>query len=156
MDSATAYKLVSDWARAERQDTRGIERQADGNFNGLVASLGFEFDSTTRNLVVRGQVLADTPWLAQYKDIMQELERIAREEPERVFYAQFDLVLAPWDEGEDDNPTLYLRRDYKADNGSETKLFGEWRKLRETAYLWHRTYYAEAVDPIVQRRLKQK
>jgi hypothetical protein len=156
MDSAMAYKLVSDWARAERQDTSGIERQADGDFNGLVAELGFEFNHTSRNLAVRGQVLANSSRMVQYKDVMQELERIARDEPERVFHAQFDLVLAPWDVGFNDNPTLYLRRDYRANNGSEAKLFEEWRKLREMAYLWHRTYLSKAVDPIVQRRLKQQ
>jgi len=155
MDSATAYKLVSDWARAEREDTRGISRQANGDFYGKVATLGFQFDNANQNLAVRGLVLPDTARLVKYKDVMQELERIAREEPERVFHAQFDLVRPPWDVG-DDNPTLYLRRDYKTVGQGEASLFEQWRKLREIAYLWLRTYFREAVDPVVQRRLKQR
>lgn len=155
MDSATAYKLVSAWARVEREDTNGIRLQANGDFYGKAASLGFQFDNATQNLVVRGQVLPDTAALVKYKDIVQELERIARDEPERVSHAQFDLVRVPWEAG-DENPTLYLRRDYKTVGESEAKLFEQWRKLRETAYLWHRTYYREAVDPVVQRRLNQR
>jgi hypothetical protein len=155
MDSATAYKLVNDWARAEREDTHGISRLPNGDFYGKAATLGFQFDNATQNLVVRGQILPDTASLAKYKDIMQELERIARDEPERVSHAQFDLVLTPWNTG-DDNPTLYLRRDYKTVAESDARLFEQWRKLRETAYLWHRTYYREAVDPVVQRRLNRR
>jgi hypothetical protein len=153
MDSATAYRLVSDWALAEKEDTSGIEREANGDFRGDAASLAFQFDGVTQTLMVRGRVLSGLAEVSKYPDILQELERIAREEPERVFHAQFDLARMPWDP--DEEPALYLRRDYKATE-SEAKLFGEWRKLREMAYLWHRTYYGRAVDPIVQRRLKQQ
>lgn len=155
MDSATAYKLVSDWARAEREDTRGISRLANGDFYGKAATLGFQFDNATQNLAVRGLVLPDSARLVKYKDVMQELERIAREEPERVFHAQFDLVRTPWD-ASDDNPSLFLRRDYKTVGESEARIFEQWRKLRETAYLWLRTYFGEAIDPIVRRRLDRR
>ena len=154
MDSASAFKLVADWARAERDRTDSIHGQANGDFYGKVATLGFQFDSAAQNLVVRGRVLLDAASLIKYQDIMQELERIARDEPERVSRAQFDLVRMPWDTG--DQPTLYLRRDYKMADDNEAGLFEQWRKLRETAYLWHRTYYRQAVDPVVQRRLKHQ
>ena len=154
MDSAAAYKLVSDWARAEREDTSGIEHQPNGGFYGKVANLGFQFDEATRSLIVRGRIMPDAASLLKYKDIMQELDRIARGQPERVSGAQFDLVHMHWDTG--DQPTLYLRRDYQAAREGEPNIFEQWRKLRETAYLWHRTYFREAIDPIVQRRLRQK
>jgi len=154
MDSARAYKLVSDWARAEREDAYGIRRQANGDFYGKAASLGFQFDNIAQNLIVRGRVMSDASSLNNYKDIMQELERIARDEPDRVFHAQFELVRMPWDTG--DEPTLYLRRDYKAAGEGEAGIFEQWRKLREMAYLWHRTYFREAIDPVVQRRLNQR
>jgi hypothetical protein len=154
MESAEAYKLVNDWARAEREDTSGIERQANGSFYGKVANLGFRFDNVSGNLIVRGRIMPDAASLLKYADIMQELERIAREQPERVNGAQFDLVHMPWERS--DQPTLYLRKDYHSAGEGETKIFEQWRKLRETAYLWHRTYFREAIDPIVQRRLRQK
>jgi hypothetical protein len=154
MDSAAAFKLVSDWARAENEDASAIQRQPDGSFYGKAANLGFQFDNATKSLIVRGRIMPDAASLLKYKDIMQELERIAREQPERVDGAQFDLVHMPWERS--DQPTLYLRKDYHSGGDNETKLFEQWRKLRGTAYLWHRTYYGEAVDPVVQRRLQQK
>lgn len=154
MDSGAAYKLVSDWARAENEDTEGIERQPNGSFYGKVANLGFQFDGPTKSLIVRGRILPYAASLLKYKDIMQELERIAREQPERVNGARFDLVHMPWDRS--DQPTLYLRKDYQSAGENETNVFEQWRKLRETAYLWHRVYYVQAVDPIVQRRLQQQ
>jgi hypothetical protein len=154
MESASAFKLVGDWARAERDNTDAIHHQANGDFYGKVATLGFQFDNAAKNLAVRGRVLIDAASLMKYQDILQELNRIARDEPERVSRARFDLVRMPWDTG--DQPTLYLRQDYKVADVKEAWLFEQWRKLRETAYLWHRTYYREAVDPVVQRRLKRQ
>ncbi|PYP91715.1 MAG: hypothetical protein DMG65_06625 [Candidatus Angelobacter sp. Gp1-AA117] len=154
MDSTTAYKLVSDWGRAEREDSSGIQRQPNGSFYGKVANLGFEFQGPTGNLIVRGRIMPDAASLLKYKDIMQELDRIAVQQPERVSGARFELVHMPWDRS--DQPTLYLRKDYHSATEGEVKIFDQWRKLRETAYLWHRTYYGEAVDPIVQRRLQSK
>jgi len=153
MDSATAYKLVTDWARVEKEDTSGIEREANGDFYGKAAVLGFQFDNARQNLVVRGRIMIDADKLSKTQDMMQELHRIAREEPDRVVHAQFEIVRMPWDTGE--QPTLYLRRDYKTSE-SESKLFDEWRKLREMAYLWHRTYFRQAIGPIVERRSKAK
>jgi hypothetical protein len=153
MDSAMAYELVSAWARAEKEDTSSIEREANGDFRGDAASLAFQFEGVTQTLIVRGRILSGLAEVRKYPDVMQELQRIAREEPARVVHAQFDLARMPWDP--DEEPALYLRRDYKATE-SEAKLFGEWRKLREMAYLWHRIYFRQAIDPIVQRRLKQQ
>jgi hypothetical protein len=154
MDSATANKLVTDWARAEKESPTAIVHQTNGDFYGKVATLGFQFDNANQDLVVRGRVLPDAASLLKYKDIMQELERIARDEPERVSGAQFDVTHMPWDTG--NQPTLYLRRDYRAGGASEEELFEQWRKLRETAYLWHRTYFRQAIDPVVQRRLNRR
>jgi hypothetical protein len=153
MDSATAYKLVSDWARAEKEDLVGLQRQANGDFYGKAAVLGFHFDNDHQNLVVRGRIMIDAYAMSQAQDILQELHRIARDEPDRVLHAQFEIVRMPWDTGE--QPTLYLRRDYRTTD-TEAKLFDEWRKFREMAYLWHRTYFRQAIGPIVQRRSKQQ
>ena len=97
--------------------------------------------------------MSDAAILIKYQDIMQELERIAREQPERVSGAHFDLVHMPWERSEE--PTLYLRKEYRSAAEGEREIFEQWRKLRETSYLWHRTYYREAIAPVVQRRLQQ-
>jgi hypothetical protein len=169
MDSDMAYKLVSDWAQDENEDTSGMESQANGDFRGDAASLAFQFEGATHTLMVRGRVLSGLAEARKFPDALQELDRIAREEPERVSQAKFDLAKMPWDP--DEEPALYLRRDYKeacplsnrfmrklssfrSHPNEETKLFEEWRKLRKMAYLWHRIYFRKAIDPIVQRRIE--
>jgi hypothetical protein len=59
--------------------------------------------------------------MVKSQDVMQELDRIAREEPGRVANAKFDLIQAPWDKT-NQNPTLYLRRDYISLDQSDAKL----------------------------------
>ena len=152
MDSAAAHKLVTDWGRAERSTGNVLQEGTNGAFFAHVASLGFRYDPQLQVLAVYGQVLPDTQFLSEYQDVQDELARIAREEPERVYFARFELVKMPYD-ADDPNPTLFLRRDYKS-AGDEKAIFAEWKKLRETAYLWHRTYFGQAVEPVVQRRKK--
>ena len=169
MDSDTAYRLIADWRIDEGLDPQDfIERQANGDFYGEVATLYFQFDNATQNLMVRGRVLPDSAGLVKYHDIMPVLDRIAREEPERVSHAQFDFVRTFRDD-KDENPSLYLRRDYTEASApthkliralsrllgrpnGEATLFEEWRKLRETAYVWHRAYLAPVLGPIAERR----
>lgn len=152
MDAVTAYRYVAAWATAENEDIRSIQRLPSGDFFGEIASIGFQFDGERKLLVVRAAALPFAESLMGYPDILQELHRIAREEPERVDGAKFELIKAPWDK---DEPTLYLRLEYGDDTVPAAVLIPKWRKLRETGYLWLRTRLVDAIDPIVQLRLKQ-
>lgn len=150
MNSNVALSLVRAWERAENVGSASALRpEENGSLIGRVASIGFQYDPDLGTLIVRAAATRLAGYLAGMDDIRQELDRIAREEPRRVEHARFELWKAPWDKEE---PSLYLRREYQDDGLVPAAAVAQWRKLRETAYLWMRFRYREAIDPVVKRR----
>ena len=153
MDSTKAFELLREWGRTEGENINSIQQAANGDFLGRVASVGFQYESASQTLVVRATAKPLASSLYGYDDIMQELKRIAREEPNRVEHAEFELWKGPWDKRE---VSLYLRQEYKDGDVTAAVAIEKWRKLRETAYIWLRSRYVKAIDPVVQRRLKHQ
>lgn len=141
---ASALRYAAAWAGVVHADTATLTNTPDGDFYGQLGSVAFEYLAASHTLVARAVVAPFSGALARRPDVIAELKRIERAEPQTVALAAFDYVLGRWQSRHE--PALYLRYDFSRQSLSEHEFVEKMKVLRDTAYLWNRNKFTEVLD----------
>lgn len=106
-------------------------------------------------LVVWGTVTPFARYAINNPDILAGLERIAAKDPGSTLGARFELVRLPWEIPQNQEPGIYLRKEYTSNALSESDFVKEVERLQNAAYRFGHGPLDQVVRDSAHRRLAQ-
>ncbi len=147
-----ALRYAKAYARFLHLSPSALKKSADGGFYGKLESLDLEYSPLGGELLLRATVVNNASGLdtEHNRDLRAELERISRDEPASVDGATFDLVKLPWEPYP--TPALYLKKSIRKRGLSDEQIVQDCNQLSKTAYQWHRFYFQQLAERVIQSR----
>lgn len=152
MDKAAAMRYAKAWAQTVNAETSVLTNAPNGDFYGPLGSISVEYLHGSKLLIARGVVVPFGAPLLKRADVQQELSRIEKSDPQSVAHATFDLTLGRWQTRQE--PSLYLRYDFARQDLTDKEFIERLKRLRDTAFLWHRNKFDQVTIRMNQARSK--
>lgn len=152
LDEVVARQYVKAWAKkvSAQNDEKNLMADGKGGFYGKVGSLGFEYNSKSKMLIVRFYVFPYSDSFNTKSDLLPWLNDIAIKEPESVSGGYFESTKPAWEL--DQEASLFLRMDIKDGSAQDSTFVSRIEKLRTAGMVWSRSKLTDALDSLVKKR----
>jgi hypothetical protein len=136
LTAAAAHRYVQAWSHGGALPADEFHVLPNGDFRGRLRGVDFEYSGGS--LTVRAMVSPFAAYIGREPAILAELQRVAAADPRSLTGARFELIRVPWQIPENEETSLYLRKDFSDGALPESGFTSEVDDLRRVAFEWGR------------------